>query len=63
MYAEYEIQWENQSYEHDDNDGPNDNYSTNTRRGEGNRMQDAIATAMRDEYSIRIRWLGDQHGH
>ena len=60
---EYDIQYENQSSEKEDINKPDDDYSTDERRREGNRMWEAVANATWDEYSIRIRRLRDRHEH
>lgn len=63
IYEEYDLQYENQSSEQEDINEPDDDYNTDGRRREGNRMREAIANAMWDEYSIHTRRLRDRHGH
>ena len=63
IYEEYDLQYENQSFEHEDINEPDDEYSTDGRRREGNRMQQAIANAIWDEYNIRTRRLINRHEH
>ncbi|RWR86475.1 putative nuclease HARBI1 [Cinnamomum micranthum f. kanehirae] len=43
IYEEYDLQYENQSSEQEDINEPDDDYSTDGRRREGNRMREAIA--------------------
>ena len=63
IYEEYDLQYENQSTEQEDINEPDDDYSIDRRRREGNRMRETIANAMWDEYNIRTRRLRDWHEH